>query len=275
MSYQVLCLSPLRSGGNADLQIGRRSDTGERVVVKFLREFRLPHARKAFAREVRILAQNLPGMMRILFANTDGERPYYVMPFLSGGSLLQYAGRLSDDQLLTVALDVGRSLAALHASHVSHGDIKPDNILVSDDGKLQVADPLGNGIGCTVLFSQNHGGTPGYWAPEVRAGEPISQPGDMYSYGAMLYHILTGQKPQDGQRLELAMKYRNRAPRIRETITACCNHDPSGRPNIQEALRLLNGESWAQIEQSRQQQRHLTAVFALGLLGLLALALGA
>ncbi len=269
MSYQLICLGPLRSGGNADLQIGRRSDTGEQVVVKFLREFHLLHARKGFAREVRILSQNLPGMMRILFADTEAERPYYVMPFLSGGSLAQYAGRLSDEQLLAVALEVGRSLAALHSRHVSHGDIKPDNILVSGDGTLQVADPLGNGIGCTVLFSQNHGGTPGYWAPEVCAGKPISQPGDVYSYGAMLYHLFTGCKPQDGQRLDLALRGHSRAQKIQEMVAACCHREPAARPSMLEALRLLNGACWTDIEQSRQQQRELTAVCALGFLALL------
>lgn len=273
MSWRVMCLVHWRSGGNADLQIGRRSDTGEHVVVKFLRDFRLPHARRAFEREVRILARRSPGMMPILFADASGERPYYVMPFLSGGSLAQYAGRLSDEQLVAVACEMGRSLAALHATHISHGDIKPDNILVSGDGKLQVADPLGNGIGCTVLFSQNHGGTPGYWAPEVQAGGPISPPGDVFSYGATLYHLLTGSKPQDGQRLDLVLQGHARAQKIREIIAVCCQRDPAARPNIQEVLRLLSGESWADIEQSRQQQKQITAVCAFGLLGLLVFAL--
>ncbi|MHB8638737.1 MAG: serine/threonine-protein kinase [Candidatus Acidiferrales bacterium] len=273
MNYQVMCLSPLGSGGNADLQLGRLSDNGEQVVVKFLRDFHLPHARQAFAREVRILSQNLPGMVRLLFANTETERPYYVMPFLSGGSLRQYAGRLSGEQLLAVAHEVGRSLAALHARHVAHGDIKPDNILVSGDGRLQVADPLGNGFGCTVLFSQNHGGTPGYWAPEVHAGNPISNAGDLYSYGATLYHLATGQKPRDGQRLDLVVGYWNGCSRIRRTIAACCHPDPAIRPNILEALRLLHGESWIQLQQVRQEQSQLAAVFAVGILGLLVVAL--
>ncbi len=193
---------------------------------------------------MRILGQDFPGMVRILFADTEAERPYYVMPFLSGGTLLQYAGWLSNEQLVAVAFEVGGSLAALHERSVAHGDVKPDNILVSGDGKLQVADPLDNGFGCTVLFSQNHGGTPGYWAPEVRAGNPISQPGDLYSYGATLYHLATGHKPQDSERLDSAVWQWNGCSRIRRTIAACCHPNPAMRPDIQEALRLLNGESW-------------------------------
>lgn len=273
MNVDVRCLGPLRSGGNADLQIGQRSDTGERVVVKFLREFQSPYARKAFAREIRILARDFPGMMRILFFNVGGERPYYVMPFLTGGCLTRYAGRLSDEQLLVVGVNVAQSLATLHTNHVAHGDIKPDNILVSDDGKLQIADPLGNGFGCTVFFSQNHGGTPGYWPPEIVGGKPISQSGDIYSYGATLFHVLTGQKPVDGQRFDLALRHFNRAPRIRETIIRCCHSDPEVRPNIQETFRLLNGEPWTQIQKTRREQKALTGVLAIGLLGLIGCAL--
>jgi serine/threonine protein kinase len=170
MSAQVLDLRPLNSGGNADVYIGRRSDNGEQVVVKYLRDHNLPHARKAFLREVRILAQGRRGLVPLLSQDMNAERPYYVMPYLKGGSLTRHAGRLAANQLHAVATEVGLAVADLHAHGVAHGDIKPDNILIADDGHLRVADPLGNGIGCTVLFSQHHGGTPGYWAPEVRTG---------------------------------------------------------------------------------------------------------
>ena len=97
------------------------------------------------------------------------------------------------------------TLANLHAGYDVHGDVKPDNVLVTQEGRLQVADPLGNGSVFTMLFFENHGGTPGYWAPEVRAGGPISYAGDVHSYGATLYELLTGRRPRDGQRLGAAL----------------------------------------------------------------------
>jgi serine/threonine protein kinase len=197
----------------------------------------------------------------------NAERPYYVMPYLKGGSLTRHAGRLAEAQLQAVATEVGLSLADLHAHGVAHGDIKPDNVLISDDGHLRVADPLGNGMGCTVLFSQHHGGTPGYWAPEVHAGGAISFPGDVYSYGATLFHLVTGCRPQDGQQLDRTMGSNVGAPKIMEIIMACCQSDPTTRPTMPEVLRILRGEHWTAIQAERiQRQGFLAVVCLIGLL---------
>jgi serine/threonine protein kinase len=214
--------------------------------------------------------------MPLLFADMKAERPYYVMPYLMGGSLTRYAGRLTDNQLHTIATEVALALAGLHAAYVAHGDVKPDNVLVSQDGRLQVSDPLGNGVGCTVLFSEHHGGTPGYWAPEVRAGGPISYAGDVYSFGATLYELLTGRRPRDGQRLDPSSEGYVNAPKIRQIITACCQSDPHARPSMQEVLRMLRGEQWADIQASRKQRQELvSAACVIGGLVLLGAALTA
>jgi eukaryotic-like serine/threonine-protein kinase len=257
MTNQVMIVSRLHSGGNGDLFIGWRSDTGEFVVVKYLREFAAPYARRAFAREVRVLGRKLQGLIPLLFANTAAERPYYVMPYLKGGALMRYAGRLTDDQLLTIARELARTLANIHATYEVHGDVKPDNVLVTQDGRLQVADPLGNGTVFTMLLSENHGGTPGYWAPEIGAGGSISRAGDVYSYGATLYELLTGQKPRDGQRLDPSSGGHLGAPKIPQIIAACCQADPHRRPSMQEVLRMLRGEEWADIEATRKQRQQL------------------
>ena len=270
MNVQILALHPLNSGGYGDVFVGRRSDTGERVVVKFLREAHLAHARKAFEREVRILRRGLRGLMPLLSADLRSKRPYYVMPYLDRGPLSPYAGRLTDAQLYGIAKELALTLATLHSRSIAHGDFKPDNILVNQDGRLQVADPLGNGMGCTMLFSQNHGGTPGYWAPEVRAGGPISYSGDVYSYGATLYELLTGRRPQDGRRLDPTSEGYVNAPIVRQLIAACCNFNPLARPTIQEVLRVLSGEQWPDIQAARKQtQERVTAAFFIGSLLLL------
>jgi serine/threonine protein kinase len=275
MTWQVINLRVLNSGGNADLYIGQRSDNGENVVVKFLRECDQPHARKAFARELGVLARKHRGLVPLLACDPNADRPYYVMPYLTGGSLTQYAGSFTDSQLHIIATEVANSLASIHAAGDAHGDIKPDNILLSQDGHLQVADPLGKGAMFTMLFAPNHGGTPGYWAPEVRAHGPISFAGDVYSYGAMLYHLLTGRKPQDGKKLDPASEGNFNAPKIGEIIVACCHFNPSTRPAMQEVLRLLRGERWSDIQAARRQSEALaSAILTIGGLAVVAIVLG-
>ena len=153
MNFRVVGLRPLSSGGNGDLFIGQRSDTGEWVIVKFLREYHLPHCRKAFAREVRVLQRKSRGMIPLLARNLAVERPFYVMPYLEGGSLSQHAGRLGVAQLQQVAENLAGTLANLHVAFDLHGDFKPDNVLLTKQGLPQVADPLGNGTLFTILFA--------------------------------------------------------------------------------------------------------------------------
>ncbi len=259
MSYQVVNLRPLHSGGNGDLFVGQRTDSGEHAVVKYLREYHSLHARKAFAREVRVLGRKLRGFVPLLGSDTGAERPYYVMPYLKGGALTQYAGRLTDNQLQNIAGELARALANLHSAYEAHGDVKPDNILVTQDGQLQVADPLGNGTVFTMLFSENRGGTPGYCAPEIYAGGSISRAADVFSYGATMYHLQTGRRPQEGHRLYLSPQDHARAPKICEIITACCQPEPQSRPTMQEVLRILRGVRWADIQTERRQRRELAA----------------
>jgi serine/threonine protein kinase len=142
VNFEVLNLQMFRSGGNGDLYLGQRSDTGEWVVVKFLREYHLDHCRKAFAREVRVLLRKSRGMIPLLAWNLAVERPFYVMPYLEGGPLSHYAGRLVSTQLQQVAENLAMTLANLHAALDLHGDFKPDNVLLTKQGLLQVADPL-------------------------------------------------------------------------------------------------------------------------------------
>src|SRR5260370_30113169 len=126
------------------------------------------------------------------------------MEYFPGGSLTQHAGRLTDPQLLWITSQLVQKLAIFHRTGGAFGDFKPDNILLSREGIPTLADPLGNGnfglIG--LLFPQQQGGTPGYIAPEVKAGNAISNTGDMYSLAATLFHLVTGRVPQDGVNLD-------------------------------------------------------------------------
>ena len=250
--FPVVNLKPFDAGGNGDLYLGQWRTNGATVVVKFLREFRDGYARKAFSQQVWILRRNVRGVVQLLYADTEAERPYYVMPYLGGGQLSRYAGSLDANRAYAVVLDLARTLSNFHATVGSHGDFKPANLLVSCEGELKVADPSGNGFGCTMYPPQNPGGTAGYWAPEVAAGG-VSRQGDVYSFGATVYELITGWPPQDGQRFEPTQQQERAAPKLWEVIRCCCQANPKARPTMQEVVRMLEGASWAEIQQARRK----------------------
>ncbi len=260
----VMNLKYLDRGGYGDLYVGNLSSNGMAVVVKFLREYKDPSARQTFAREVQILSRRLRGLVPLLSWNTSVERPYYLMPFLAGGQLSKYAGQLTEQQLHHVALELAHTLANFHGAVGTHGDFKPANILVSEDGKLNVADPSGNGLGCSMFFSQGVRGTPAYWAPEV-ATKGISRAGDVYSYGATLSELLTGRPPQEGKLPEPVAEGYVGPPKILELISCCCEADANSRPTMQQVVRILEGASWPDILEERKRGEGLLKL--LGLIG--------
>jgi len=271
---QVLNLRYFSSGGYGDLYLGQLSNNGAAVIVKFLREYKDRYTRQAFAREAGILRRRVRGLVPILFSNTHTERPFYVMPYMSGGQLSGYAGRLSGQQLHSVALDLARILGNFHMSVGTHGDFKPANVLVSPDGILNVADPSGNGLGCTMLFSQGVGGTPAYWAPEVST-RGISRAADVYSYGATLYELVTGQTPREGQGFGPTAWQQAMAPKLWEIIVCCCQPDPKARPTMEEVVQMVGGASWADIQAARARSAEFlkgVGVVAGIVLGIIALA---
>jgi serine/threonine protein kinase len=203
MSWRVLNLRTLEDGGFATVYVGTRSDNGEQVVVKYLRD-KTPDNRRYFVREARILARRVhQRLVEFLGGQPEGPEPYYIMPYYPGGKLTKWAGKLTHAQLRYAARQVADALAHLHSVDVAHGDVKPDNILLTRTGELRVGDPLGNGAGCTIAYGMNSGGTPGYWAPEVAVRQtPISKASDVFSFGATLYHLATGRSPVDGQNFD-------------------------------------------------------------------------
>lgn len=252
----------LDEGGAGELWLGFWPRLGGFVVGKYLREKTDPTARKGFAREVRILARNFRGFVRMFLAEPNASSPFYIMEYLPGGSLVQWAGRLNRSQLGQIAVDTSAYLAALHAAGIAHGDVKPQNLLLGSDGRARISDPIGSGWGCTQLFSENRGGTPGYWAPEILAGASISSSADVWSFGAAMHHLATGLRPVDGRPFHYSYPVFDSAPEIAEVVRACCHPNPSMRPSMTDMPVILRGESWTAILGARQ--RAFNTVLGLG-----------
>jgi diguanylate cyclase (GGDEF)-like protein len=154
---------------------------------------------RAFRREAALLASvNHPGLVRVHEVGVAHGRPYLVMDHVDGRPLsgLLARGGLPVDRLIRVGIDVASALGAAHRARLVHRDIKPDNILISPDGRAHVID-FGLAVRPGDLDEASTAGTLRYSAPE-QAGmlhRPVDGRSDLYALGAVLYECAVGQPP--------------------------------------------------------------------------------
>jgi len=198
-------------GGQGVVILARDPDSGENVAIKAMlpEHASSPQIRKEFIKNAHHLhAMRHENVMPVLDIGEDVDVPYMVMPFVEGGSLADKAksGRpVKLERLLPVAIQVAKALEYAHDKRgVIHRDIKPDNVLIERTGHAYLCDfglvktvfndsiqPGQRPIGWTV-------GTRPYMAPEVVEGNAGDMRVDIYSFGAMLYQLVTGRVPYMG-----------------------------------------------------------------------------
>jgi serine/threonine protein kinase len=262
INFQLVRL--LNSGGRGDVHLGYVREANLWVAVKYPRDSHLPQQKQGFFREIDMLAEQLPGMVKLLDFNKQADPPYYVMEYLGGGTLRRYAGRLSNQELLPLATQLANVLANFHDKCGAHGDYKPDNIMAAEDGKLKLGDPAGNGFGFSFFLAPARGGTPGYWAPEIRNNGVVSTQADVYSFGATLYHLVTGRMPLDGQNFHPLIDRFKCAQCLRNVIFLCTQIDPQARPTMRQVVRVLGGESWESIRAHEEQHKSVAGLAIAG-----------
>jgi serine/threonine-protein kinase len=148
---------------------------------------------------------NHPNIIRIFDAGEDGDVSYIAMELLEGEDLKKYGDKknlLPVSQVLDYAVAIADALDYAHANGVVHRDIKPANVMRLKDGTLRVTD---FGIARITASSKTQTGTvlgtPSYMSPESIAGKKVDGRADLFSLGVMLYELLTGTKPFDGDSL--------------------------------------------------------------------------
>lgn len=204
--YQVE--GTLGAGGMALVLLATDTKLQRRVAIKLLRpELSEPGLVQRFKGEVLIMATlNHPHLVPLLDSGEAEGFLYYVMPWHTGESLrdrLTREGSLPISEAIRIVRDVADGLTAAHARGIIHRDIKPENILIGSDHALLadfgIARTLEDRPGVTPIWTSGSSGTPAYVSPEQsRASKDLDPRSDVYSLGCVLYELLTGRTPFDG-----------------------------------------------------------------------------
>ncbi|MBA3946905.1 MAG: serine/threonine protein kinase [Herpetosiphonaceae bacterium] len=195
--YQLL--EPLRSGGMAQLYVAHDRALDRRVAVKRIKP-ELAHDatfRKQCLYEARTLAAlRHPNVVEIFDCGDDEGRPYLVLELIEGQTLDDLLP-LPPPQALHYLLQTAAALAFCHAQGIVHADIKPSNIMITNGGNVKLID---FGIACPEgeLMDGPLVGSPHYVSPERVLGKPLLAASDIYSFGIVLFQMITGQVPFNG-----------------------------------------------------------------------------
>lgn len=181
---------------------------GEPVAIKLLRPELAGDAIsiRRFLQEARQMQQlQHPGIVPVLEVEDESPGPYFVMPWFEEGSLsrrLDGGQPMGEAEVLRIGVELAGAIAYAHSSGLIHRDIKPGNVLVGEGGKVLLTDFglsrafTADGSG-EVQIGKRYGTAP-YMSPAVASGEAEDTRADIYSFGALLYELLTGRPPYEG-----------------------------------------------------------------------------
>src|SRR5438309_1562153 len=177
-----------------------------------------------FRREARAVAQlSHPHIVCVIDAGEDDGRPYIVFECIDGETLkerIRRQGRLPIPEAVAYAIEIARALGAAHARHIVHRDVKPQNVLIDEEGSAKVTD---FGIARTLdeegLTADGRVlGTTDYVSPEQALGQGVTGQSDLYALGVVLFEMLTGDVPFKAEnQAAVAMKHvRDELPDVQQ-----------------------------------------------------------
>lgn len=201
--YEIL--EKIGAGGMSDVFLAKDHSLGREVAVKILKqEFAEDRIFVAKFRAEAQAAAGLehPNIVSIYDVGSEGSLYYIVMEYVEGITLKTYInkkGRLTYNEALSIAIQVGRGIEAAHKKNIIHRDIKPQNIIISREGKVKVMD---FGIARAVTsntVSADIMGSVHYASPEQARNGYVTFTTDIYSLGIVMYEMVTGRVPYDGE----------------------------------------------------------------------------
>ena len=211
--YEIL--SKIGSGGMADVYKGKDHKLNRNVAVKVLKsDYRND---KVFIQKFLTEAQAAAGLINPNVVNVydvgqDRGLYYMVMELVEGITLKEYIekkGRLSSKETLSIAIQMVTGIQAAHNQHIIHRDIKPQNIIISKEGKVKVTDfGIARATTSTQTISTSVMGSVHYTSPEQARGGIVDEKSDIYSAGITMYEMVTGHVPFDGDStVSVALKH--------------------------------------------------------------------
>jgi serine/threonine protein kinase len=240
---QYTIVSKIGEGGMGVVWRARDSKLGRDVAIKVLPAVMSENADRLnrFEQEAQAAgALNHPNILSIYHIGTHEGAPYIVSELLEGETLRERmaGGALPQRKAIDYALQIAKGLAAAHDKGIVHRDIKPDNIFITDDGRVKILD-----FGLAKLTSIDSAasqtevptrkvntdpgtvmGTMGYMSPEQLKGQPADHRSDIFSFGAILYEMLSGKRAFRGDSMA-------------ETMSAILREDP---PDLSETNKTIS-----------------------------------
>lgn len=239
--YEIL--EKIGDGGMATVYKARCRVLDRYVAIKILRPEYASDEEfiKKFNRESKAAAslssQNIVGIYDVGTDKIDEESIYYiVMEYIDGTTLkdiIDSKGKLSEDDAIDYSIQILRALKDAHDHNVVHRDIKPHNIMITKQGTVKVTDfgIARASTSTTVTTTSDVLGSVHYISPEQARGGYTDNKTDIYSFGIVLYEMLTGKKPYDGDNpISVAMK------QIQDDIIPPSEYIPNMNKNLEQII---------------------------------------
>ena len=227
-------------GGMADVYLGEDTLLGRQVAIKVL------HANFAnddefvtrFKREAQAAGKlNHPNIVNMYDVGFDQDLHYIIMEYVNGETLKEYItrhGRLSIDEAVKFTIAIAEGLEHAHTMGIVHCDIKPHNVIITQTGRVKVTDfGIARAMNATntVMYTNSILGSAHYLSPEQASGKPVDGNTDIYSLGVVLYEMLTGRVPFEGETpIAVALKH------VREKVAPPTRYNPSIPPLLEAVV---------------------------------------
>jgi len=251
----------LGQGGLGVVYAAHDEKLNRRVAIKVLRQRSDAQVRKRVLDEARhTAALGDPAVVTVFSVLDEADPPAIVMEFVEGFSIDRFAAQLSFEQKARLLREVARGLSVAHARGLVHRDLKPDNVIVGPDLRPRILD-FGLALSLEEAARQGRGfeGTPVYASPEQALGKPLGPQSDVFSFGSLMFKVLTGKAPFAGDSISQVLEAiaSTAPPFLREVAVgvpedlqaiclACLAWNAADRPSAEQVAlelgRFLLGE---------------------------------